>query len=148
MSGLEIFAAFMTVGSTLKASSEQRKARSAERRQMEAQRRIAGAKESRERLQAARRARAARAEIVAGGEAAGAGGASSVTAGAGGQQTGFAQQMSFLDTVGAEQETIFQEGLAASRASSRAATVGAIGSLSGQMTDWKSVGAKLRKAVK
>jgi len=124
------FTAFTAVFA-LESSRQQSKARKAQARQAEAQRNIDIAKQRREKRNQLRRARVQKAEVVA--QGIGQGGAVSrpstaVSGAVGGIESQYAYNLSFLDTVSAQNQAAFQASSEARVFESKARTYGTVSS--------------------
>ncbi len=114
---------------TASSISQGRKARMAQERSERARQNLAKFENRRQAVAALTRARAQRADIVAGAEAQGASGSSAVAGGTGALASGTANELSFLSSAEAAGGFISQQNIFAGAAQTRAANYAAAGEL-------------------
>jgi len=133
MTGVEIFFGALALFGLASGQQAQRKAAKASAQRAQAERNISIARQRREKRNQLRRARAQRAEVVA--QGIGQGGAVSrpstaVSGAVGGIQSQYAYNLSFLDTVSAQNQAAFQASSRQRVFESKARTFGAVTSVS------------------
>ena len=117
-----------------------RQAAQAQKKQAALQKRQADLRNQRQRRQAVRAARIRRAEVVAGGEAAGVDQTSSAVAGGAGSVTSqLGANLSFLDQSQNIQQSIFAAGSAAASAGASQAAFATVGGIASKFVDYKSI---------
>ena len=131
-------AAAVSIFSAVKQADAQKDAARAQRDSIAAQKKIADVNTARERVQAARQARVARASILAsaGNEGMGGSGVSGATSSIGSQYGGNIAHINTMQTFGAQASAANQRAV---DAQSSAATWQSIGGLAGSVTSWKSI---------